>query len=102
MNKWLWPVVGTLVVTSIMAVVLYAWNTSRSAAPNPAVGLITNISEASVALKTDDGQDFAFINRDQSVSVNHLKEHMVSKEPVSITWQAEGNQKIATRIDDAR
>ncbi len=104
MKKWQWLVAAALVVTSVLMVVLFVRDnpkTNISAVPNPAVGLITNVSKESLSLKTGDGRGFTFDNSIEGVSVDHLKEHMDKREPVSVTWQYEGTRKKAVKVDDA-
>lgn len=103
MKRWQWMVVAALAVFSVVMVVLFVRDNPKlniSEVPNPAVGLITKVSEESVSLKMGDGREFTFANGIDGISVEHLKEHLDKKEPVSITWQDEGNGKKATRIDD--
>jgi hypothetical protein len=71
------------------------------AVSNPVVGFVTQATQTSLSIRTRDGNDIVFTNDAHDPSVEHLKEHQADNEPVSITWRAEGNKKIVTRIDDA-
>lgn len=92
-----------IVLTSVLlvgAVILWL-GFEKSSTTNPAIGLITDATEDRVSLITNDGQNISFVNNVHNVSVEHLREHQSGKEPVSVTWYARDDQKIATNIDDA-
>lgn len=105
MKKWLLVLTPVVLIAGAFVVFMMrdkpTPKTESSQTPNPTIGVINEVSEQTVVIKTDVGKSVTFSNGVKDVPVEHLKEHQTDKEPVSVTWRAEGNQKIATQIDDA-
>jgi hypothetical protein len=72
-----------------------------SSPPNPVSGLITGIEGSAMTVETDGGDVYRFRIGDPTVSAHHLQVHLRDRLPVLITWQPEGDDRVATSIVDA-
>lgn len=105
MKKW-FLVVAPICAICVAAVFIFKDRQSPKAVQpvqvsSPTIGVIKEASEEMITLQAEEDQVVTFTNKVRGVSVEHLKEHRDEKEPVSIIWHTDGNQKIATQIDDA-
>lgn len=81
-------------------------------APSAATGVVTAVDQSSLTdvrgftLRTDAGTDITFSIgtlelSDGAFPANHLREHMATASPVTVTFEAQGEERIATRLTDA-
>lgn len=64
-------------------------------------GVITAVSERSVAVRPVGGGDVKRFVNESDVPELHLRTHMSQKWPVVVRWKLRGERRVAERIDDA-
>lgn len=81
-------------------------------APTTATGVVTAVDQPSLTdvrgftLRTAAGAELTFSIgtlelTDGAFPANHLREHMATASPVTVTFEGEGDERIATRLTDA-
>lgn len=80
--------------------------------PQTAAGFVVDVQSASLTeitsftLRTEDGEELVF--GVGALDLNgggfpgtHLREHMITNQPVAVAFDMEGNDRVATRLVDA-
>jgi hypothetical protein len=80
--------------------------------PQTAAGFVVDVQSTSLTeitsftLRTEDGEELAF--RVGALDLNgggfpgtHLREHMITNQPVAVAFDVEGQDRVATRLVDA-
>lgn len=68
---------------------------------DPVRGLITAVRENAIEVQEASGRNWSFaISKNLEVPLEHLKEHMKEKWPVSVYYQIEKGKNIAIKIAD--
>lgn len=81
-------------------------------APTSVIGVATAVDQPSLTdvrgftLRTAAGTEVTFSIgtlelTDGAFPANHLREHMATASPVKVTFEAQGDERIATRLADA-
>lgn len=82
-------------------------------APTSATGIVTAVDQPSLTdvrgftLRTTAGTEMTFSIGDLRLTdgafpANHLREHMATSSRVNVTFEAQGDERIATRLTDAK
>lgn len=65
-------------------------------------GLITDIDGNRMSLRAEDGTELVFtLEEPPPVSIDHLRDHMVGRLPVIITYRIQGTRLVPVTIGDA-
>jgi hypothetical protein len=101
-KKWRVIFVVVLVLVGSLAGIAAALIWQDKHIDNPLTGNVVAVSTTTVKVKADStGPAVTFVNRDTTISPEHLSQHMDEHEPVKVTWHRSGLKRIATAIDDA-